>query len=67
MSNRYRWHAPLDPDCPTVRNWREAEANDPISQQCGCMDEITDAWEERHRARCERCQAYGAANVEVTD
>jgi hypothetical protein len=60
----YRYHAPLDPECPEVIRWNEA-GDDPISQSCGCWDEFTDAFEKRHRHECERCQEYGAANIEV--
>lgn len=59
------WHAPLDPECPEVAAQREMDDNDPISQTCGCMDEINEAFENRHRKNCVRCQEYGAANIEV--
>jgi hypothetical protein len=63
----YKYHAPLDPECPDVINFQECHENDPISQICGCMGEIVINFESRHRAVCERCQNYGAANIEVID
>lgn len=57
-------HAPLDPDCPNNPLNRPA---DPMDAYCGCMGEINENLERRHRARCERCQEYGAANIEVED
>jgi hypothetical protein len=31
----------------------------------GVGDEIAEDFEGRHRAACERCQEYGAANIAV--
>jgi hypothetical protein len=31
----------------------------------GCGDEVTEDFERRHMAECERCQAYGAAHIDV--
>jgi hypothetical protein len=62
MMNAY-WHMPLDPECPDNplnRFW-----DDPMSQACPCGDEIADNLEQRHLAKCKRCQEYGAANIEV--
>lgn len=61
---RFRFYAPLDPDCPGNPQNRP---HDPMDDYCGCMDEINDDMERRHRAQCDRCQQYGAANIEVTD
>jgi hypothetical protein len=63
----YRYHAPLDPECPDVVDFYEGHMDDPISQMSGCMGEITQDFESRHRAICERCQEYGAANINVVD
>ncbi|HEY7328772.1 MAG TPA: hypothetical protein VH592_14110 [Gemmataceae bacterium] len=63
----YRYHFPLDPDCPVVRDWQDAFYNDPMTTACGCADEIAGDWETRHRRTCKRCQEYGCANVEVVD
>lgn len=59
---RFRYRAPLDPDCPDNPFNREP---DPMDDYCGCMDEINEASERRHRAKCEQCKVYGAANIEV--
>lgn len=63
----YRYHAPLDPNCPDVQEFHEGHMDDPISQMCGCMEEININFESRHRMNCKRCQEYGAANIEVVD
>lgn len=63
----YHYHAPLDPECPEVEAYYRAESEDPMSAECGCMDEINANFEKRHRSKCERCQEYGAANIEVGD
>ena len=63
----YQYHAPLDPECPEVREFYEGHEDDPISKMCGCMDEITGDFEGRHRRNCVRCQRYGAANIEIAD
>lgn len=59
------WISPVDPNCPTVRKFREGHDNDPISQMCGCLDDIYEAFEKKHRGECKRCQEYGAANIGV--
>lgn len=63
----FKYHAPLDPQCPDVIDFYEGHADDPISQMCGCMEEISGDFESRHRKNCKRCQEYGCANIEVTD
>lgn len=63
----FQYHAPLDPSCPDVQEFYEGHENDPISQMSGCMEEITFSFESRHRAVCDRCQGYGAANIEVVN
>jgi len=63
MSRYVEWHTPLDPECPDNPNatfW-----DDPMTQECGCADEIAEDLAKRHIATCERCQEYGAANIEV--
>jgi len=60
-----RWNAPLDPQCPVVKKHYKSHANDPISQMCGCLDDIHEAFERKHRAECKRCQEYGVANIGV--
>src|SRR5262245_31959340 len=63
MRNPWSWHAPLDPDCPD--NPLNNFFDDPMTQECGCADEIADDLERRHAAKCKRCQEFGAANIEV--
>ena len=61
------FHAPLDPECPEVVAFYDGHDNDPISQMCGCMDEIIADFERDHRMKCERCRLFGCANIEVVD
>jgi len=63
----YRYQAPLDPDCLDVIEFHQSHMDDPISQMSGCMGEITESFEAKHRALCLRCQEYGSANIEVVD
>ncbi len=61
-----RWHAPVDPECPEVSQFRDSLLNDPMTHAMGApIDDILEGFDSSHRARCERCQEYGAANVEV--
>lgn len=61
-----RYHAPLDPECPEVRRYCDALTNDPMTHAMGApVDDIMEAFERRHRRTCTRCQAFGAANIEV--
>lgn len=60
-----RWHFPLDPSCPVVLAYHQSHEEDPMSQECPCLDEIIEEWENKHRSDCLRCQNYGAANVEA--
>lgn len=62
----YKMHAPLDPECPTVSEFASALFDDPMTSAMGTpTDDIMDDFEAKHRAKCERCQAFGAANIEV--
>jgi hypothetical protein len=65
MPNRY--YAPLDPECPDVARFNESFWPDPMTDTCGCADEIYETWEAKHRKGCKRCQDYGAAHIEVVD
>jgi hypothetical protein len=61
-----RYHAPLDPDCPEVFKFYDGLFNDPMTHAMGApTDDICEGFERKHRARCKRCQEYGAANIEV--
>ena len=63
---RGRWHAPCDPDCPEYNGFIAALFEDPMTDAMGApVDDIVEGFERRHRARCERCQEFGAANVET--
>jgi hypothetical protein len=59
----YGWHMPLDPACPD--NPLPGLREDPMTAYSGCGDEIAADLERKHLAKCERCQEYGAANIEV--
>lgn len=59
------WHAPVDPECPVVREYEESLWGDPMTSYSGCGDEIMARFERRHMSECKRCQKYGATNVEV--
>jgi hypothetical protein len=59
-----QWNAPLDPDCPAVRDFN-ASLDDPITRAYGVGGDLTESFTPKHRANCERCQEYGAANIEV--
>ena len=62
---RGEWYAPLDPDCPVAEEYYRMHDEDPISQTCGCLDEIFAHWEAKHRRECKRCQEYGLENIDV--
>lgn len=61
-----QWHAPLDPDCPEVREYSDTLFDDPMTAAMGApVDDIMEGFERKHRKTCKRCQAFGAANIEV--
>jgi len=61
-----RWVYPLDPECPKVRDFRDALYNDPMTHAMGApVDDIEEGFTGKHRVECRRCQEYGAANVYV--
>lgn len=61
-----RYRAPLDPECPKVREFRNALFDDPMTEAMGApTDEIMEGFEKKHRATCERCKKFGAANIEI--
>jgi hypothetical protein len=60
------WRMPLDSDCPEVQRFTDALFNDPMTEAMGApTDDIMHFWSIKHRAGCERCKEYGAANVEA--
>lgn len=70
MSRWQRWHAPLDPNCPGMKreviDRIQSMSEDPMTQHYGVdVSEFSEQWEREHRAGCERCQEFGAANIEV--
>jgi len=61
-----RYYAPCDPACPEYRDFAEALFNDPMTYAMGApTDDIMEGFEHKHRAKCERCKAFGLANIEV--
>jgi hypothetical protein len=63
-----RYHAPCDPACPVYAGFVASLFNDPMTDAMGApTDDIVEGFERRHRAGCERCREYGAANIEVID
>jgi hypothetical protein len=61
-----RYVFPLDPDCPEVVRCTDALFYDPMTRVMGApVDDIIKMFSRKHRAKCPRCQEYGAANVEV--
>lgn len=59
-----QWYAPLDPECPDVQDLYES-LDEPITRMAGISEELIESFERKHRAKCERCQEYGAANIDV--
>ena len=61
-----RYHAPLDPNCPKVYKFMSELFNDVMTEAMGApTDDICEGFERSHRRHCQRCQEYGAANIEV--
>lgn len=61
-----RWHAPLDPECPNVRDYEDSLFGDPMTDAMGApTDDIMAAFTRTHRQHCKRCREFGAANIEV--
>jgi hypothetical protein len=56
---------PCDPGCPELVAQLDRLWSDPLTAYSGVGDEIGDDIERRHLAECERCQTFGAANVEA--
>lgn len=57
-----RWHMPLDPSCPKVRDFSEGLITDPMSKYAP-IDEIMERFEQDHRPTCKRCTIYGVAHI----
>lgn len=61
-----RYRAPLDPACPEVARFTESLFGDPMTEAMGApTDDIMEGFARKHRLKCQRCQQYGAANIEV--
>jgi hypothetical protein len=60
-----RWLYPCDPECPEYASFANGVFGDEIAAMGGVIGEIMDDYERRHMKRCARCQAYGAANVDI--
>ena len=60
-------HAPLDPDCPDVREQHDSWSNDPMMTMSGCFSEFWEDFENSHRADCQRCKEFGVANIDIVD
>jgi len=61
-----KFHTPVDPECPEVREYIDALLNDPMTYAMGApVDEILEHWEKKHRSECARCREYGMANIEI--
>lgn len=58
-----RWVYPLDPSCPDVKKFHEQNDDDPYSEMCG--EDLYEGFEKKHRAKCKRCQEFGAENVDT--
>ncbi len=61
----YKYIYPLDPECPKVKEWHEAFAEDELMVDAGMTAEFYAEFTANHLHTCERCQEHGAANVEV--
>jgi hypothetical protein len=62
-----KWIIPVDPDCPEVAAFKQSVLSDPMTSAMGApVDEIFEGFDKRHLATCERCQRYGAANIDVS-
>lgn len=61
-----RYHMPVDPECPEVREYTDTLLNGPMTHAMGApVDEILEDSERKHCQTCERCREYGLANIEV--
>ena len=60
------WYAPCDPECPEYSEFSDSLFDDPMTAAMGApTGEIMEGFERRHRADCERCREYGAANIDI--
>jgi hypothetical protein len=59
------WNMPLDPGCPVVAEAESNQAEDPMWAYADIGEEWWADFKARHVPNCERCQEYGAENIEV--
>lgn len=59
-----QWRRPVDPECPEVKRYRSTLLDDPMSQYAP-VDDILENWDRKHIQSCQRCQDYGAANIQT--
>ena len=64
---RFTYYAPLDPDCPDVRRFRESMRSDDETRSLWGGPEPLEDFERRHRAECERCHVHGAVHMQVRE
>lgn len=57
------YYHPLDPDCPALAEVRKFR--DHPNVRIGKM--VQAEFDNQHRLICERCQRYGAANIQTRD
>jgi hypothetical protein len=65
--SRFTYHAPLDPDCPDVRAFRESLLAGENARFPSYGSDLIEEFERRHRAECERCHVHGAVHMEVRE
>ena len=62
-----RYHFPIDPDCPVVREYMDTLFDDPMTEAMGApTDDIVEFFRRRHIQTCDRCRKYGVDNVELS-
>jgi hypothetical protein len=55
----------VDYDCPEVQRFFSDLYDDPMSDECPCLGEISEGWKVRHRKTCRRCRDFGTQGGEV--
>ena len=64
---KFTYYAPLDPECPEVRRFRDTAPSGDDARYLWAGPELTEDFERRHRAECERCHVHGAVHMEVRE
>jgi len=61
-----KWNAPVDEDCPEVREYMDDLYGDPMGEAMGApLGEFAEDFRSKHMATCKRCQEYGVENIDV--